>query len=344
MRIAIVDPGAIPIPPETYGGVERIVHAMVHAAGEQGHTVTLFAHPDSEVDCELIPYGWGRGGQKHGLLSRSLTIWPEMLKRRFDVAHSFAYRFLPVLPLLGRVPLIRSFQLPVQDTLKLKAESLIAGQKLVFTACSRSCAEPARNTGEWRVIYNCVPIGNYDFAEHLGKQPYLAFLGRFDRCKGAHHAISVARATGLPLKMAGIMGLTEESPAYFNSEIAPHIDGEQIQYVGSVDEEEKNTFLGGALAFLMPIEWEEPFGIVMAEALACGTPVVGFSRGSVPEVVRHEQTGYVCESLEDMIQNVRRVKEIDRKTCREDAEDRFSQQVITRQYLDLYSEVWHRCR
>jgi glycosyltransferase involved in cell wall biosynthesis len=167
----------------------------------------------------------------------------------------------------------------------------------------------------------------------------LVFLGRLERFKGAHSAIEIARRSGRRLVIAGNKVSDGPEPDYFDREIAPHIDDLRVRYVGPVDDRQKNALLGDAAAFLMPIEWEEPFGIVMAEALACGTPVIGFARGSVPEVVRNGVNGFACRGVDDAVAAVSRIFEIDRAVVRRDCEARFSDTAIVDAYIALYRDL-----
>ena len=161
------------------------------------------------------------------------------------------------------------------------------------------------------------------------------FLSRLDKIKGCHNAIALAKKTGRKLIIAGNISHVKEEQTYFETEIKPHVDGNKIQYVGPLNDEEKNEYLGKCAALLMLIEWDEPFGMVMAEAMACGTPVIGFKRGSVPEVVEEGITGFVIDTLEEAIVAVKKIPIIDRSRCRERALGRFNVDIIAKDYLDL---------
>jgi glycosyltransferase involved in cell wall biosynthesis len=164
----------------------------------------------------------------------------------------------------------------------------------------------------------------------------LIFLGRLEKIKGAHAAIKIAKETGHKLILAGNKPTLAHELHYFNNEVEPFIDGQQIIYVGPVNDEQKNRYLGQAKALLFPIEWEEPFGIVMAESLACGTPVIAMNRGSVREVVRDGITGFVCADINEMVSSIGKIGTIDRKNCRLDCEKRFSSCAIAESYLSIY--------
>jgi glycosyltransferase involved in cell wall biosynthesis len=165
----------------------------------------------------------------------------------------------------------------------------------------------------------------------------LVFLGRVEEIKGAHLAIEIAKRAKVPLVIAG--NVPVEHRGWFDANIAPRIDGERVTYVGSVDDARKNKLLGSALALLMPVLWDEPFGIVMAEAMACGTPVLGLARGAVPEVIEHGVTGFVSEDLEGLVHAVGRVNKIDRAACRARVERLFSDAAVTEAYLAVYHDM-----
>jgi glycosyltransferase involved in cell wall biosynthesis len=207
------------------------------------------------------------------------------------------------------------------------------GPRLEFTACSRHMIAPVQDLGRWHVVYNAVSMSTYTFQPHVSGDAPLVFLGRIEPIKGAHAAVQVARRTGRALVLAG--NISDQQ--YFDRQVRPFVDGERIRYIGPVDDSAKNALLGGAAAMLMPIGWDEPFGIVMAEALACGTPVVGFARGSVPEVVKNGTTGWVVEDLDAMTAAIDRLPQIDRRACRADAQLRFSAEAIVSQYEALYA-------
>jgi glycosyltransferase involved in cell wall biosynthesis len=187
------------------------------------------------------------------------------------------------------------------------------------------------------VVYNGVPLGTYRPNSAVPPDAPLAFLGRLERIKGVHLAIEVAQRSGRRLRIAG--PAHREHQAYFREQVLPHVDGKHIEYIGPIDDTGKNELLGSSAALLMPVLWDEPFGIVMAEALACGTPVVGLRRGSVPEIVEDGVTGFVCDSVADMVTAVKRISTIDRRACRAACEQKFSDFAITEAYLHLYSAL-----
>jgi glycosyltransferase involved in cell wall biosynthesis len=255
-----------------------------------------------------------------------------------DVVHSFGRlaALLPVLP-LQRIPKIQSYQRSVPWPGIARAVRL-AGSSIVFTGCSSSVYRTQANpSGRWLTIFNGVELACYAATPSVPANAPLMFLGRLEPIKGAHHAIAIARAAGRRLIIAG--NRVESSDAYFTQQIAPHLDDLHATYVGAVDDAQKNMWLGQSAALLMPIEWEEPFGIVMAEALACGTPVIAFKRGSVGEVVRDGVNGFACRSVDEAVDAVGRLPTISRAAVRADCEARFAAPVIVGQYERLYEDM-----
>jgi glycosyltransferase involved in cell wall biosynthesis len=194
--------------------------------------------------------------------------------------------------------------------------------------------------GDWSVIYNCAVPSRYQFREDVDPADApLVFLGRLDRCKGVHHAISVAERLQRPLVVAGNISPLAHEREYFENEIAPRIDGRVVRYVGPVDDAQKQSLLGSAAGMLMPIEWEEPFPVVLPEAMLCGTPLIAFRRGGVPEGIDHGRTGFLCATVDEMTALVGRLPEIERREVRQEAERRFSDAAIVGAYEQLYQRA-----
>ncbi len=351
MRILITADPYVPVPPLHYGGIERVIDMLVREFVDRGHDVTLVAHPDSRTPARLIPYGRpphvGRIVRARELTQVGAALWHA--HRHVDVIHSFGRlaALLPVLP-LRQLPKIQSYQRDGVPWRSVGHALRLAGPSLMFTGCSssvyRHLPEAGVRGGDWRTIFNGVDAARYTAQATVAADAPLVFLGRLDPIKGAHDAISIARAAGRRLIIAGTKVTAGPDAGYFDREIAPHIDGACVCYVGPVDDGQKDVLLGGAAALLMPIGWEEPFGIVMAEAFACGTPVIAFSRGSVPEVVRDGVNGFACRGIDDAVAAVHAIGRIDRRTVRADAETRFSAPVIAGAYESLYREMIGRVR
>lgn len=331
-----VDP-EIPVPPHHYGGIERIVDMLVRGLMARGHEVSLLAHPASTTPARLVPYRGQRSGSLVDAVRNMLQVRQcARLLPPVSVIHSFG-RLAYLLPVLrSSVAKVQSYQRHVTPR-SVRLGRMLGGASLHFTACSRSCMQTAGpENGSWTVIPNGVPVSRYTFRPTVADDAPLVFLGRVERIKGAHTAIEVARRTGRRLVIAGNRATSGPESTYFEREIAPACDGTTIRYLGPVTDAQKNDLLGQAAALLFPIEWEEPFGIVMAEALACGTPVLAFPRGAVSEVVEHGVNGFCCTSVDGLVAGVHELGSIDRRQCRAVCEARFSDEVIVRQYEALY--------
>ena len=338
LKIAILADPDLPVPPRLYGGIERVIDLLVNGLVDRGHDVALFAHRDSATAATLYPYPRTESVSPVGMGLNASFVARHLLLKDVDVIHSFG-RLNCIAPLaFTRARKFMSYQREITRSSIERAVRLF-GPRLEFTACSRHMIEPVKDLGRWHVVYNAVSMATYTFRGGVDADAPLVFLGRIERIKGAHVAIDVARRAGRRLVLAGNIS----DQAYFDREIRPFVDGGRITYVGPVDDTAKNALLGSSAAFLMPILWDEPFGIVMAEALACGTPVIGFDRGSVPEIVRDGSTGYVARGVDEMTDAVRRIGQIDRSDCRRDAEQRFSDRCYVDQYEALYYDMVDRC-
>jgi glycosyltransferase involved in cell wall biosynthesis len=343
LRIAITADPEIPVPPVLYGGIERIVDMLVRGLVQRDHDVTLFAHPDSQVPCRLVPYPRLHSQKKIDTLANMWHVSSTILRGSFDVVHSFA-RLAYLAPLLPRrIPKIMSYQRSIAGRSVRLGNSLSRGT-LHFTGCSAHVIRPWAARGNFHVVYNGVPLERYGATERVSGDAPLTYLGRVEEIKGVHLAIEVAMKSGRRLIIAGNIPEAEHHRRYFAEQIQPHVDGKTVEYVGAVDDAAKNQLLGRSAALLMPLLWEEPFGIVMAEALACGTPVIGLRRGSLPEIVQQGVNGFVCDSVDQMVSAVGRLAEIDRRDCRRIAEDEFSDRVIVDCYERLYRELVQQTR
>ena len=338
LRIAITVDPEIPVPPVLYGGIERIVDMLVRGLVHRGHEVTLFANSESQVPCRLLPYPALHSQKKADTLKNMWHVTSHVWRSRVDVVHSFA-RLAYLTPLLPRrIPKIMSYQRAVTPR-SVTIGNLFSRGTLHFTGCSAYVVRPWASSDHFHVIYNGVPLNTYRATQYFDDNAPLAYLGRVEKIKGVHLAVHVAKRSGRQLVIAGNVPEGAHHRRYFEEEILPHVDGSAVQYVGAVDDRGKNELLGRSAALLMPLLWDEPFGIVMAEALACGTPVVGLRRGSLPEIVQHGVNGFVCDSVEQMVSAVGCLSQIDRRDCRRIAEEKFGDRVIVDAYERLYREV-----
>lgn len=331
MKILITADPFIPVPPIHYGGIERILDMLITEYLKAGHDVTLIGHPESKPakGCRFISYS----SDEDNVFKNSLLITKSYLKYRFDIIHSFS-RLLYLFPLLPfGVQKIMSYQREPTLSQIIKAVKLSKKKTIAFTGCSDYISNQIAADGDVYTVYNGVPLEAFHFNSNVAADAPLVFLGRIEEIKGTHVAIEVAIKTNKKLIIAG--NIPAEHQRYFEEEVKPYLN-DNITYIGPVNDSQKNELLQNAAAFLMPILWNEPFGIVMAEAMACGTPVIGFARGSVPEVVKNKITGFTCTNIDDMINAVNSISKINRETVRAEAENRFSAKVIADNYLQLY--------
>ena len=338
MKIAQVAPLWESVPPKLYGGTERIVSYITEELVRMGHEVTLFASGDSDTAARLEAVCPQALRLNTGIFNRDAPML--MLQERslgaegdFDVIHSH-------LDFLG-FPLARRNPRPVVTTLhgRLDLPELqpvfreFADMPLVSISDAQRRPLPWAN---WQAtIHHGLPAHLYNY--HSQPRGYLAFLGRISPEKRPDHAIEVAKRTGLPLRIAAKVDPADLQ--YYRSEIEPLLDHPLIEFIGEISDAEKNDFVGNALALVCPYDWPEPFGLVLIEALACGTPVLAYRRGSIPEIIEHGTTGFVSENLTEMVAAVERIKEIDRQQCRAFFDQRFTADRMARDYVALYERI-----
>lgn len=338
MKIAQVAPLWESVPPKLYGGTERIVSYMTEELVRMGHDVTLFASGDSETAAKLEAICPQALRLNTGIFNRDAPLI--MLQERalgasgdFDVIHSH-------LDFLG-FPLARRHSVPVVTTLhgRLDLPELVP----VFREFSEmplvSISDAQRKPIPWAnwqaTIHHGLPRDLYTF--HAQPEGYLAFLGRISVEKRPDHAIEIAKRTGLPLRIAAKVDPADRQ--YFQSEIEPLLDHPLVEFIGEISDAEKNEFLGHAAAVVCPYDWPEPFGLVLIEALACGTPVLAYRRGSIPEIIEDGTTGFVCETLSEMAEAAGRISLIDRRRCRAAFDQRFTADRMARDYVALYERI-----
>jgi glycosyltransferase involved in cell wall biosynthesis len=339
MKIAQISPLWERVPPFRYGGIELIVHLLTDELVKRGHEVTLFASGDSITKAKL-----------NSVHEQALRLDPKikepliyehmMLADVYQKAHHFDIIHSHVgYPALGYCSLAKT---PTVHTThgvftpdNEKIYRRFSWQP--FISISEAQREPRLGLNYIHTVYNGIDTNVYSFFPQATQPAYLAFVGRISPEKGPVQAIKIARAVGLPLKMAGKIDIVDRD--FYREQVEPLIDGEQIQYLGEVSHEEKVKLLGGATATVFPINWREPFGLVMIESMATGTPVIAMGLGSVPEVVAHGKTGFVCHSLEKMIEVFPDVIKLDRQTCRDYVVSRFSVESMTDQYERAYEMV-----
>jgi glycosyltransferase involved in cell wall biosynthesis len=335
MRIAQVAPLAESVPPKLYGGTERVIAWLTEELVGLGHEVTLFASGDSQTSANLIS-AWPRSLRLGRPRSDSFLAYAALLQEvaeraaQFDVIHSHIdWLHLPLLRRLG-VPFLTTLHgrldLPgVPDLMRRFADA-------PFVAISNAQRKPARDANWVGTIYHGLPADSLQPCFKPGN--YLAFLGRLSADKGPEAAIRIARAAGMPLRIAA--KLPQDHQAYFKKKLAPLVDGEQIKLIGEVNDATKQSFLADAAALLFPINWPEPFGLVMIEAMACGTPIIAFPAGSVPEVIEDGVSGFIVRGEEEAVQAVARLNTLDRRNVRAQFDQRFTSRRMAQDYLRHY--------
>jgi glycosyltransferase involved in cell wall biosynthesis len=341
MRVAITVDPYIPVPPRYYGGIERAVDLVARGLATRGHEITLFAHQDSQCVGRLIPYGapphtglWRRWRELGQLSSK---LW--QARGDFDVVLSWGRlaALLPILP-LRKLPKIQRYCRDGVPWRSVWIAAALAENSVRFVGASTSVyrdhAQNDASLGVWQTIYDGVDTDRYHLVSAVPAEAPLVFLGRMEPYKGTHIAIAIAQKTGRKLLIAATMPNRE----YFDQMIRPHLD-ERIQYVGPVDDRQKDDLLGNSAALLMPTLCKEAFGIVMAESMACGTPVIAFPNGSVTEVVSNGANGFICRDIEEAVEAIGRLGSIDRATVRTHCEQRFGARVIVEAYEKLCTEM-----
>jgi glycosyltransferase involved in cell wall biosynthesis len=336
MKIAQIAPLYESVPPKLYGGTERVVSYLTDELVQLGHEVILFASGDSVTHARLVPVSRRalrlEGPHVVDPIAHHVRML-EMVHRQvhdFDLVH-FHIDYLHF-PLATRYPVAALTtlhgRLDIPDLFPLFQEF----PDVNLVSISNSQRKPL-SWANWRgTVYHGLPIGLYRFQEKPSS--YLAFLGRISPEKRVDRAIEIARRTGMELKIAAKVDAVDYE--YFEAKIRPLLDDPLIEYVGEIGESEKNEFLGNALALLFPIDWPEPFGLVMIEAMACGTPTIAYRNGSVPELLENKKTGFIVDHLQDAVNAVSRIPLLSRRTCREVFERRFSATRMACDYLAIY--------
>jgi glycosyltransferase involved in cell wall biosynthesis len=329
----------IPVPPIYYGGIERVMYDIACEYKRMGHSVTIIAGPGSKSPDRLIIYGEnvGRSSTKIKLpllFSLSKILWKEI--KSHDVIHNFG-RLAWLFPIAwSNIRKVHTYMRYITPQ-NVKLLNQFKVRNIVYTGVSQAIVNTGiAGGGSWKVVYNCAGIEEFSFQPIVKHDAPLIFLGRLERCKGVHTAIEVALASKQKLIIAGNISDLVEEQEYFKKKIQPKINGSSIIYIGPVNNHQKNCLLGNAKALLLPIEWFEPFPVVLPEAYACGTPVLAFPGGGMEEGVFHGKTGFLCHSIEDMIEKVESITKINRYECRKVAEELYSDKKIASDYLDLY--------
>ncbi len=336
MRIAQIAPLYESVPPKLYGGTERVVSYLTEELIRLGHDVTLFASGDSITSATLNaghPTSLRLDRACKDQLSPHVFMIEQVIQAapKFDILH---FHIAPLqFPVLRRLPDLRHVttlhgRLDLPELVPLYMEY----NDVPLVSISHAQRAPLPDAGWAATIHHGLPLSTLKF--HANPSNYLAFLGRISPEKRVDRAIAIAKGTNTPLRIAAKVDPVDRE--YFEREIRPLLDHPLVEFIGEIGEQQKSDFLGHAKALLFPIDWPEPFGLVMIEALACGVPIVAFRGGSVDELVENEVTGFVVDRLEEAIEATRAVDRLDRRACRATFERRFSVTRMARQYLQLY--------
>lgn len=337
MKIAQVSPLMESVPPKYYGGTERVVSYLTEELVRQGHEVTLFASGDSITAARHIASCQRALRLEKGCVDQ-MVHHVLMLEQVFQMAKEFDIVHFHIDYL--HFPLSRRYGIPHVTTLhgRLDLDDLTPlyreyrDMPVVSISNDQRRPVPAAN---WQgTVYHGLPGDLFPFIEAPGK--YLAFLGRISPEKRLDRAIEIAIRCNLPLKIAAKVDKVDQE--YFQTVIRPLLANPLVEYLGEIGDKEKGDFLGNAIALLFPIDWPEPFGLVMIESMMCGTPVIAYRRGSVPEILTDGETGFIVETLEEAVSAVKKVQNLSRKRCREVFEQRFSVPRMAEDYLSIYQK------
>ncbi|HEY7420260.1 MAG TPA: glycosyltransferase family 4 protein [Ktedonobacteraceae bacterium] len=362
MRIAHIAPSWLPVPPKSYGGTEYVIYNLIEEQITQGHHVTLFAPKDARTSARLISF-FPRS------LVESDVPWNAHLKafyhlfKSVDYLKSYAQEFdilhlhLSLASDMYLFPLLENLPLPVITTLhsQFPFDRFENGQsgdadhfymEWLSTTPMVAISKSARDQELNKFPLNFVAIIHHginlqEFPPPTSRpEDFFVWLGRCVPEKGALQAIEACKQVGARLILAGIVDdHIPEAQEYFHDEIEPHLDGKQIRYIGPVDRKERNDLLDRARGLLNPLQWEEPFGMVMIEAMATGCPVIAFRRGSAPEIITNDQIGFLVDNVEEMVKQMASISTIDRRAIRQHVETHFSAAAMTKNYLRVYQDI-----
>lgn len=340
MRIAQVTPLWEQVPPSGYGGIEIVVSLLTDELVRRGHQVTLFAAGDSKT-LAYLDAGCGAALRPLGMLPPEYAQYEgrQLDKvfdhaREFDVIHSHMDLAALAYGQRSSTPVVHTIHGILTDVTG-KIFSQYRQENFVSVSNSQRRNDLALNYVA--TVYNAIALAQFEFHPRPTVPPYLVFLGRMSPEKGPHRAIEIAQRSGWQLKMAGKVDF--ENQEFFDQQVAPYIDGQQIEFLGEVSQSEKNALMGQATAKLFPILWPEPFGLVMAESMACGTPVIAMAMGAAPEVVVDGHTGFLCHTVEECVAAIANIPAISRQACRDHVVINFGVGRMVDGYEAVYRQV-----
>lgn len=344
MRIALIAPFEESVPPEKYGGTELVVYNLAESLVDMGHEVFLLASGESKTRAKLISV-FPRAIRREEYASDAnirnslkfmgiARVLDELKKINIDIVHNhIGWRLLPFEGIAGK-----RIVTTLHGPLDVPYQQFVYGlfKDTPYISISNSQREPFNKLNFIGTVYNGIDISLFDFTEKT--EGYLAFLGRMSPEKGPKVAIEVAKKAGMKLVMAAKVDAVDKE--YFEREIEPLIDGEQVVFLGEVGPEEKNKLLRNAACLLATIQWREPFGLFMAEAMACGTPVIATDMGSAREIVADGETGFVVKNdIDEFVNAVNKISSLSRAACRARAEKMFSKEKMAANYVEAYEKV-----
>jgi len=351
MKIAIVSPVIIPVPPVKYGGIQLIVAELAHGLAARGHQITVFCSGESTIEgknitrTETSPYPTFDHVEENRIWEKKQLFSVIERQNEFDVIHlnyepavlnfEIEGKKINLLDLFS-VPVVLTFHnsTNVPEHLEYYKNNLLPPNNFpVFI--SENHRSPLSFISNSKVIYNGIDVERFPFSAE--KENYLLFLGRITPTKGILEAISVSEKTNLPLIIAANIDSSDRE--FYEKEVKPRIDGELIRYVGEADFSQKVEYLKKASCLLFPILWDEPFGLVMVESLACGTPVIAFKKGSVPEIIQDGINGFIVENVDEMAKAIEEIRTISAIECRKSVERKFSVERMVDEYENLFKSA-----
>ena len=342
LKIAHIAPVIYPVPPKQYGGTERVIADLVREQ-TYDHDVTVFGPADCKIERAQLTGDYSSVSAYKENVAQAPPGLPAELEaqqlcdlvryaRDFDILHLHGSAHASGVCAALDVPALRTIHWRADEPDHVEHFRAFPREKIIAISHDQSRAVPHSSLAG--IVHHGLPKDRYTRGEGSGR--YLAFLGRMTDQKRPDRAIQVAHNSALPLKLAG--PIDPGNPDYFVQKVAPHL-GKTIEHIGSVDDAQKQSLLGDAMAFIFPIDWPEPFGLVMIEAMACGTPVIAWNRGSANEIVEDGLTGYVVNSIEEAERAIEKVQELDRQQIRGRFEERFSSTRMARETIDIYRDV-----
>ncbi len=349
LRIAQIAPLWERLPPPLYGGTERVVSSLTEGLVRDGHDVTLYASGDSVTKARLVsvyPRPLFRDGVPWTDVIYPMLNITEAFdhESEFDIIHvhlnkSSDYIAMPLARHIAhKVVFTLHFPYPlVQDRIS-RHTFFQKYRELNFVSISNTQREKGENLNWLGTVYNGIELNPYTF--HPKPQNYFVWLGKFNPDKGVAEAIQATKKAGAKLIMAGKVDEMEKDDfRYFKEQVEPHVDGKQIQFVGEANDAKKNELFGGAKAFLNPIQWNEPFGLVMTEAMATGCPVISIARGAATEIIQDGKTGYLVHTVDEMVDRMKKIDTIERAQCRARVEKHFSAPAMVAGYSQIYQSM-----